>query len=248
MKKIVVIGGTGLIGTKTVERLRRRKHDVVAASLSCGVDVVSGTGLEEALAGAQIVVDLSNSPSFEPRAVLEFFEKSAHNLLDAGRAAGIEHHVALSVVGAQRLLESGYMRAKAVQEERIRESGLPYTIVQATQFFEFLAPIADAGTVGKTVHVSPARVQPIAANDVADAVTDAALATPANARLEIAGPERMRLVDAVARLLKANRDPREVVADPDALYFGLKLTDESLVPADQPRLGATRFEKWLAER
>jgi uncharacterized protein YbjT (DUF2867 family) len=219
---------------------------VVAASLSSGVDLVSGKGLPEALSGAQVVIDVSNSPSFEDGAVLDFFEKATRNLLEAGKAAGIEHHVALSVVGAQRLPGSGYMRAKTVQEERIRTSGLPYTIVQSTQFFEFLAPIADAGTVGRSVRVSPALVQPIAADDVADILTDVALAAPANARLEIAGPEPLRLVDAVGRLLRANRDPREVVADAEATYFGLKINDASLMPASSPRLGATRFEKWIA--
>jgi uncharacterized protein YbjT (DUF2867 family) len=243
--KIVIIGGTGLIGAKTVERLRKRGHEVIAASPASGVDTVSGKGLAETLVGAQVVVDLANSPSFEDAAVLEFFETSGRNLLAAGAAAGVKHHVALSVVGTDRTLESGYFRAKMAQENLIKGSGIPYTIVRSTQFFEFLGRIAQDGTVGHTVHVSPALVQPIAADDVADAMADVALAAPANGIVEIAGPERARLDDLVRRFLSESKDAHEAVTDSEALYFGVRLNDRSLVPGDNPRLGPTRFEDWL---
>ena len=244
--KIVIIGGTGLIGAKTVDRLRRRGHEVIAASPDSGVDTISGKGVAEALVGAQVVVDLANSSSFEDEAVLKFFETSGRNLLAAGAAAGVKHHVALSVVGTDRLLESGYFRGKLAQENLIKGSGIPYTIVRSTQFFEFLGRIAQAGTVGHTVHVSPALVQPIAADDVADAMADFALAAPANGTPEIAGPERVRLDDLVRRFLSESKDSHEVVTDAQALYYGVELNDRSLVPGDNPRIGATRFEDWLS--
>jgi uncharacterized protein YbjT (DUF2867 family) len=245
--KIVVIGGTGLIGSKTVDRLRRKGHEVLAAAPSSGVNTITGEGLADALAGAQVVVDLANSPSFEAKAALEFFETAGRNLFAAETAARVGHHVALSVVGTDRLLESGYFRAKLAQEGLIKASGIPYTIVRSTQFFEFTAAIADSGTVGQTVHVSPAQYQPIASDDVADAVADAALGAPVKGTIEIAGPERMPMAELVGRFLTATKDPRKVVADPRALYFGLALNDQSLVPAGaDARLGAIRFEDWLS--
>ena len=244
--KIVIIGGTGLIGTKTVDRLRRKGHEVIAASPDSGVDTISGKGLAEALVGAQVVVDLANSPSFDDESV-KFFETSGRNLLAAGAAAGVKHHVALSVVGTDRmLLESVYSRGKMAQENLIKGSGIPYTIVRSTQFFEFLGRIAQAGTVGQTVRVSPALVQPIAADDVADVMADVALAAPADGTLEIAGPERVRLDDLVRRFLKESKDSHEVVTDTEALYFGVRLNDRTLVPGDNARIGATRFEDWLS--
>jgi uncharacterized protein YbjT (DUF2867 family) len=245
--KIVVIGGSGLIGSKTVERLRKKGHEVVAASPNSGVNTITGEGLADALAGAQVVVDLANSPSFEDKAVLEFFETSGRNLLAAEAAAAVGHHVALSVVGTDRLQGSGYFRGKMAQENLIKGSKIPYTIVRSTQFFEFMGGIAQSGTVGQTVHVSTAYVQPIASDDVADAVTDVALAAPVNGTIEIAGPERVRLNELVERFLSVTKDPREVVADTHALYFGLELNDRSLVPGDNPRVGATRFEDWLSQ-
>ena len=243
--KIVVIGGTGLIGAKTVDRLRRKGHEVIAASPDSGVDTVSGEGLAEALVGAQVVVDLANSPSFEDQAVLEFFETSGRNLMAAESAAGVKHHVALSVVGTDRLLGSGYFRGKKAQENLIKGSGIPYTIVHSTQFFEFMGRIAESGAVGQTVHVSPALAQPIASDDVADVMTDVVLGAPVNDTIEIAGPERLRLDELVGRFLSATRDPRQVVGDLHALYFGVELDDRSLVPGDHPRIGAIRFEDWL---
>ncbi|MGH8555357.1 MAG: SDR family oxidoreductase [Gammaproteobacteria bacterium] len=245
--KIVVIGGSGLIGTKLVNRLRQKGHEVVAASPNSGVNTITREGLAEALSGAQVVVDVANSPSFEDQAVLEFFETSGRNLLAAEAAAGVRHHVALSVVGTDRLPASGYLRAKMAQESLIKASKIPYTIVRSTQFFEFLDGIAQSGTVGQTVHLSPAYLQPIASDDVADAMTDVALGAPVNGMVEIAGPERVRLNELVGRFLSATKDPREVVADPHALYFGAELNDQSLVPGDNPRIGATRFETWLSQ-
>jgi len=244
--KIVVIGGTGLIGSKTVERLRKKGHDVLAASPNSGVNTITGEGLTEALAGAQVVIDLANSPSFEDKAVLEFFETSGRNLLPAEKAAGVKHHIALSIVGAERLPESGYMRAKMAQEKLIRDSGIPYTIVHSTQFFEFLGGIAQSGTVGDITTVSSAYFQPIASDDVADIMTDVALSPPVNGVIEIAGPEPVRMSDLVARFLKATNDPRKVTADPLAPYFGTELDDQSLVPGDHPRIGAIRFEDWFS--
>ncbi|MBP0581903.1 SDR family oxidoreductase [Labrys sp. LIt4] len=244
--KIVIIGGTGLIGTKTVARLRARGHEVIAASPNTGVNTITGEGLAEALAGAQVVIDLANSPSFEDKAVLEFFETSGRNLMAAEKAAGVGHHIALSVVGTERLQEAGYFRGKLAQERLIKAAGIPYTIVHSTQFMEFLAGIAQSGTIEGKVHLSPAFVQPIASDDVADAMADVALAAPVNGTIEIAGPERSRLSDLVARYLKASGDPREVVADPEARYFGARLQEGSLVSDNNPRLGRIGFEAWFA--
>lgn len=245
--KIVVIGGTGLIGTKTVARLRSKGHEVIAASPNSGVDTITGKGLSEALAGAQVVIDLANSPSFEDKAVLEFFETSGRNLLAAGKAAGVKHHVALSVVGTGRLPKSGYLRAKMAQEDLIRQSGLPYTIVHSTQFFEFLGAIAQSGTAGDTTTLPSAYFQPIASDDVADIMAEVALSAPANGVIEIAGPERVPMNDLVARFLKASSDPRKVIGSTQAQYFGTELDDRSLVPAgDHPRIGAIRFEDWFS--
>lgn len=243
--KIVIIGGTGLIGSKTTERLRARGHDVIAASPNTGVNTITGEGLADALNGAEVVLDLANSPSFEDSAVMEFFETSGRNLLAAEETAGVRHHIALSVVGTERLQESGYFRAKLAQERLIRESGIPYTIVHSTQFMEFLAGIAQSGMVDGKVHLSPAFVQPIASDDVADAMADVALGKPVNGVIEIAGPERFRLNELVARYLKATGDHREVVADPDAKYFGARLEDGSLVTDDASRLGKLGFEQWF---
>ena len=244
--KIVVIGGSGLIGTKLVNRLRQHGHEVVAASPNSGVNTITGEGLAEALAGAQVVVDVANSPSFEDKAVLEFFETSGRNLLGAEATAGVGHHVALSVVGADRNPESGYLRAKMAQENLIKASAIPYTIVRSTQFFEFMGGIAQSGTVGQTVHLSPALVQPIASDDVADAMADVTLGAPVNGTIEIAGPERVRLDELVRRFLSATQDPREVVTDGHARYFGVELNDQSLTPGDNPRIAPTRFEDWLS--
>ncbi len=244
--KIVIIGGTGLIGSKTTERLRAKGHEVIAASPNTGVNTITGEGLAEALAGAEVVLDLANSPSFEDEAVMAFFETSGRNLLAAGKTAGVRHHIALSVVGTERLQESGYFRAKLMQEKLIRESGIPYTIVHSTQFMEFLAGIAQSGMVDGKVHLSPAFVQPIASDDVADAMADVALGQPVNGLVEIAGPKRFRLNDLVAQYLNAAGDKREVVADPDARYFGAYLEDGSLVTDSNPRLGRINFEQWFA--
>jgi len=244
--KIVVIGGSGLIGTRVVNRLRKQGHEVVAASPQSGVNTITGEGLAEALAGAQVVVDVANSPSWEDKAVLEFFETSGRNLLAAGAAAGVKHHVALSVVGTDRLLQSGYFRAKIAQENLIKASKIPYTIVRSTQFFEFVGGIAQSGTVGQTVHLSPALFQPIAADDVGAAVADVAVGAPVNGTIEIAGPERVRLDELVGRFLSANRDSRKVVTDVQARYYGIELNDQSLNPGDYPRIGPTRFDDWLS--
>jgi uncharacterized protein YbjT (DUF2867 family) len=244
--RIVVIGGSGLIGSKTVERLRQKGHEVIAASPNSGVNTITREGLAAAMLGTRVVVDLANSPSFEDKAVLEFFETSGRNLLAAEAAAGVRHHVALSVVGTDRLPESGYLRAKLAQENLIKASGLPYTIVRSTQFFEFVNGIAQSGTVGQTVRLSPALLQPIMSDDVADAVADAALGAPVNGMIEIAGPERIPLDELVRRYLHATKDPRTVIADAHARYFGTELNDKSLTPGDNPRLGATRFEDWLS--
>ena len=244
--KIVVIGGTGLIGSKTVERLRKKGHEVLSASPNSGVNTITGEGLTEALAGARVVIDLANSPSFEDEAVLEFFETSGRNLLAAGTAASVKHHIALSVVGAERLPSSGYLRAKMAQEKLIRDSAIPYTIVHSTQFFEFLGGIAQSATVGDTARVPSAHFQPIASDDVADIMTDVALSSPINGVIEIAGPEPVRMSDLVARFLKATNDSRKVIADSHALYFGTELDDRSLVPGNNPRIGAVRFEDWFS--
>ena len=244
--KIVVIGGTGLIGTKLVARLRQKGHEVVAASPASGVNTITGEGLAEALAGTQIVVDLANSPSFEDDAVLKFFETSGRNLLAAEAAAGVKYHVALSVVGSDRLPDSGYLRAKMAQERLIKASGIPYTIVRSTQFFEFVSGIAQSGTVGQTVRLSPALLQPIMSDDVADAMADATLGAPVNGTIEIAGPEKVPLDELVRRFLRAKQDPRTVIADTHARYFGTELDDRSLTPLGKARIGATRFDDWLS--
>jgi uncharacterized protein YbjT (DUF2867 family) len=245
--KIVVIGGSGLIGSKVVANLRQVGHEVVAGSPSTGINTVTGEGLAEALQGAQVVVDLSNAPSWEDKAVLEFFETSGRKLLAAEAAAGVQHHIALSVVGTERLLDSGYFRGKMAQEELIKASKVPYTIVRSTQFFEFLGGIAQAGTVGDTVHLSPADIQPIASDDIAAVVTDTALAEPVNGMFEAAGPERVGLAGLVQRYLTAMNDPRKVVPDAEARYFGIKLNNQSLTPGDNPRLGTTGFEAWFSK-
>ncbi len=243
--KIVVIGGSGLIGKKVVADLRQHGHEVLAASPSSGVNTVTGEGLAQALAGAQVVVDVSNAPNWEDNAVLAFFETSGRNLLAAEAAAGVGHHVALSVVGTERLLASGYFRAKLAQEKLIRASPIPYTIVRATQFFEFVGSIAQLATKGQTVRVPPVLMQPIAAHDVAACLADVALAEPLNGTIELAGPEPIRQDDLVREFLNATGDTRTVITDPRALYYGIAVNDQSLTPGAHPRLGSTRFEDWL---
>jgi uncharacterized protein YbjT (DUF2867 family) len=245
--KIVVIGGSGLIGSKLVTRLDEHGHEAVAASPDSGVNTLTGDGLAEALEGAAVVVDVSNSPSFEDAAVLEFFETSTSNLLAAEAAAGVGHHVALSVVGTERLSESGYFRAKIAQEKLIRDSSIPYSIVHATQFFEFVKSIAAAATDGDTVRLAPVLIQPIAADDVARAVGQVSVGAPVNGIVEVAGPEQFRLDEFIRRGLSARNDPREVIADPHARYFGAELGERTLVPGDDARLGETRFEDWLSQ-
>jgi uncharacterized protein YbjT (DUF2867 family) len=244
--KIVVIGGSGLIGKKVVMNLRKRGHDVVAASPSTGVNTVTGEGLAQALAGAKVVVDVANAPNWEDNAVMAFFETSGRNLLAAEATAGVGHHVALSVVGTDRLLESGYFRAKLVQEKLIKESSTPYTIVRATQFFEFVGGIAQFATEGQTVRVPPVMMQPIVSDDVAAAMADAALAEPVNGMVELAGPEPIRQDDLVRQFLNATGDARKVVSDPKALYYGVAVNDQSLTPGKSPRIGRTRFGDWLS--
>jgi uncharacterized protein YbjT (DUF2867 family) len=243
--KIVVIGGTGLIGKKVVTNLRQHGHEVVAGSPSSGVNTVTGEGLAQALAGAQVVVDVANAPSWEDNAVLAFFDTSGRNLLAAEHAAGVGYHVALSVVGTDHLLASGYFRAKMAQEKLIKASPIPYTIVRATQFFEFVSGIAQSATEGQTVRVPPALMQPIAADDVAAVVADVALAKPLNGTFELAGPEPIRQDALVRQFLAATGDARTVTTDPKALYYGLEMNDQSLAPGDNPRIGPTRFEDWL---
>ena len=245
--RIVVIGGSGLIGKKVVNNLRQRGHEVVAASRSSGVNSVTGEGLAQALAGAQVVVDVANAPSWEDGAVLAFFETSGRNLSAAEAAAGVGHHVALSVVGTERLLASGYFRAKMAQEQLIKASPIPYTIVRATQFFEFVGSIAQFATEGQTVRLPPVLMQPIASDDVAGAVGDVALAEPLNGTLELAGPEPIHQDDLVRQFLNATGGTRTVIADPHALYYGVAVDDQSLVPGDHPRLGSTCFEDWLRD-
>ena len=242
--KIVVIGGTGLIGSKTVATLRQRGHEVVAASPNTGVNTVTGEGLKEAMAGARVVIDLANSPSFEDTAVLQFFETSGRNLLAAEAAAAVRHHVALSIVGTDRS-DNGYFRAKVAQEKLIKASGIPYTIIRSTQFMEFLRGIADSGADGNIVRIAPGLFQPIAADDVAANVADVALAPPRNGIAEIAGPERAPFNEFVARYLQAVGDPREVVRDPEARYFGGRVEEHSLVPLGEARLGRVGFDEWL---
>src|SRR2546421_3734072 len=246
--KIVVIGGSGLIGKKVVTNLRQHGLEVVAASPSSGVNSVTGEGLAQALAGAQVVVDVANAPSWEDKAVLAFFETSGRNLLTAEAAASVGHHVALSVVGTDRLLASGYFRAKMAQETLIKVSPIPYTIVRATQFFESVGGIAQSATEGQTVRLPPVLMQPIASDDVATVMADAALAEPLNGTVDLAGPEPIRQDDLVRQFLSATGDTRTVITDPRSLYFGLPVDDRSLTPGDKPRLGPTRFADWLAQR
>jgi uncharacterized protein YbjT (DUF2867 family) len=243
--KIVVIGGTGLIGSKTVAILRQGGHEVVAASPKNGINAITGEGLKKAMSGAQVVIDLANSPSFENKAVLEFFETSGRNLLAAEAAAGVRHHVALSIVGTDRTPDNGYFRAKVAQEKLIETSGIPYTIVRSTQFLEFLGAITASSADGNVVRVSPGMFQPIAADDVAAIVADVALAAPRRGIVEIAGPERAPFNEFIARYLKAVGDPREVVSDPEAQYFGGRVEERSLVPLSEARLGHIGFDQWL---
>src|SRR5687767_2562374 len=243
--KIVVIGGTGLIGSKTVAILRQGGHEVVAAAPNTGVNSITGEGLREAMAGTQVVIDLANSPSFEDRAVLEFFQTSCRNLHAAEAAAGVRHHVALSIVGTDRTPDNGYFRAKVAQEKLIEASGIPYTIIRSTQFLEFLKGIADSSMDGDKARVSPGLFQPIAADDVAAIVADVALGAPRNGIVEIAGPERAPFNEIVARYLKAVGDPREVVRDPEARYYGGRVEERSLVPLGDAGLGRIRFDEWL---
>src|SRR6266576_1351396 len=244
--KIGVIGGSGLIGKKVVTNLRQRGHEVVAASPSSGVNTITGEGLAQALAGAQVVVDVANAPSWEDKAVLAFFETSGRNLLAAEAAAGVGHHVALSVVGTDRLLASGYFRAKMAQEKLIKASPIPYTIVRATQFFEFVGGIAQSATEGQTVRLPPVLMQPIASDDVAAAAAEVAVKKPLNGMIDLAGPEPIRQDDLVRQFLNATGDPRTVITDPKALYYGIAVNDQSLTPGDNPRLGPTRFADWLS--
>jgi uncharacterized protein YbjT (DUF2867 family) len=245
--KIVVIGGTGLIGSKLTGKLRADGHDPLAASPDTGVDVITGKGLDEALAGADVVVDVANAPDWDDAAVMDFFQTSARNILAAEAAAGTGHHVALSVVGTERLQGSGYFRAKLAQEEAIKAAAIPSTILRATQFFEFIGAIADSSTDNGTVSLPPLLFQPEAADDVAAALADIAAGTPVDGTVELAGPERFRLDELVRRFLSARNDPRPVVTDADAPYYGLQVSDErALIPGDNPRLGATRFADWLS--
>ncbi len=243
--KIVVIGGSGLIGSKTVAILRQGGHEVVAASPKSGINTITGVGLKEAMAGAQVVIDVANSPSFEDKAVLEFFETSGRNLLAAEAAAGVRHHVALSIVGTDRTPDNGYFRAKVAQEKLIEASGIPYTIIRATQFLEFLGTIAATSADGNMVRLSPGLFQPIAADDVAAIVADVALAAPRSGIVEIAGPERAPFNEIIARYLKAVGDPRQVVRDPEARYWGGRVEERSLVPLGEARLGRIGFDEWL---
>jgi uncharacterized protein YbjT (DUF2867 family) len=243
--KIVVIGGTGLIGSKTVAILREGGHEVLAASPNTGVNTITGEGLKEAMAGTQVVIDLANSPSFEDKAVLEFFQTSGRNLHAAEAAAGVRHHVALSIVGTDRTPDNGYFRAKVAQEKLIEASGIPYTIIRSTQFIDFIGRIADSSMDGNVVRVSPGLFQPIASDDVAAAVADVALAAPRNGIVEIAGPERAPFNEIVARYLKAVGDPRQVVRDPEARYYGGRVEERSLVPLGEARLGRIGLDEWV---
>lgn len=244
--KIVVIGGTGLIGSKVVASLAQAGHDVLAAAPNTGVDTLTGEGLGAALEGAEVVVDVSNSPSLDAQPAMDFFQTAGRNIADAEKAAGVRHHIALSVVGTERLQDSGYFRAKLAQEQLIKASGVPYTLLHATQFFEFLRGIAASAIDGDTVRLSSARFQPMAAQDVAAAVVEAALAPPVNGTIEVAGPEAFRIDELVGRVLAWDKDPHRVVADPEALYFGVKLDDNSLMPGPNARLASTGFDWWIA--
>jgi uncharacterized protein YbjT (DUF2867 family) len=246
--KIVVIGGTGLIGSKLVKTLQKVGHEVIAAAPNTGVNTITGEGLAQALAGAQVVVDVANAPVWEDKAVLDFFETSGRNLLAAEKAAGVIHHVALSVVGSDRLPESGYLRAKLAQEKLIKASGTPYTILRATQFFEFVDGIIKSGADGDVIRLSPALLQPIASDDVVAALADLAIGSPLNATVEVAGPDSYPLDKLARKAMAARGDQRKVIADIRARYFGAVLDDRSLRPGDHPRLGKIRFEEWLSAR
>ncbi|MFZ6048452.1 SDR family oxidoreductase [Pseudomonas sp. CR3202] len=245
--KIVVIGGSGLIGSKLVKHLRERGHDVLAASPSTGVNSITREGLAQAMDGTDIVVDVANAPVWEDQAVLDFFETSTRNLLAAEAAAGVRHHVALSIVGTERLPDSGYFRAKVAQESLIKASSIPYTILRATQFFEFVSGIAESFAVGTELHVSPALIQPIASDDVAAVLADVTLEAPANGTVEVAGPEAMPIDELIRRYLRGTQDARKVVPDVHARYFGALLDDKSLTPGKNPRLGEIHFEDWLGQ-
>ena len=245
--KIVVIGGSGLIGSKLVTKLREQGHEAVSASPNSGVNTLTGEGLAEVLKNASVVVDVSNSPSWEDDAVMKFFETSTRNLLAYEAAAGVAHHVALSVVGSERMLDSGYFRAKIAQENLIKSSSIPYSIVRATQFFEFIKGIADLSTDGNTVRLPPALIQPMAAEDVASAVCRVALGSPLKGTVEIGGPEKFHLDELVRRFLVARKDPREVIADPQARYYGIKVSETTLIAGGDAQLGETRFETWLSQ-
>ena len=245
--RIVVIGGTGLIGSKLVDQLRTHGHEPLAASPDTGVNTLTGEGLAEALDGAQVVVDVANAPAWDDAAVLDFFQTTSRNLLEAETTAGVGHHVALSIVGTDRLPESGYLRAKAAQEELVKTGPIPYTIVRAAQFFEFIGRVADSGTEGNVVRLSPALVQPEAAYDVASTLADVAVGAPLNDTVELAGPEAFRLDELARRFLSAKDDPRQVTADVHARYFGAELDERSLVPAADARIAPTRFEDWLSQ-
>jgi len=246
--KIVIIGGTGLIGSKVVTKLREQGHEAVAAAPNTGVNTLTGEGLPEVMKGAAVAVDVSNSPSFEDAAVLNFFRTSTTNLLAAEKAAGVRHHVALSVVGTDRLTESGYMRAKIAQEKLIEQSSIPYTIVHATQFFEFIKGIADGATTGDTVRLAPVLIQPMAAEDVATEVARVAVGAPLNGIVEVAGPEQFRLDDLVRQYLAARGDPRKVIADPRARYYGAELGERTLLPDNPTTIGDVKFEDWLSQQ
>jgi uncharacterized protein YbjT (DUF2867 family) len=243
--KIVVIGGSGLIGSKVVAKLGDRGHEVVAASPNTGVNTITGEGLAEAMQGAEVVIDVANSPSFAFHDALVFFRTSGRNLMAAEKTAGVRHHLALSVVGTERLLESGYFQAKLIQENLIKASGIPYTILHSTQFFEFIGRIAESGVVNGEIHLSPALIQPIASDDVASALAELALGPPLNATVEVAGPDKWPLNQLAEKLLTATGDRRYVVSDAGALYYGARLDDQSLVPSDHPRFGPTSFDDWL---
>jgi uncharacterized protein YbjT (DUF2867 family) len=245
--KIVVIGGTGLIGSKLVEKLHNAGHEAIAASPDTGVNTLTGEGLAEALQGADVVVDVANAPDWDDAAVMNFFQTSSRNVLAAETAAGVKHHVALSIVGADRLQESGYMRAKIAQEEAVKGGSVPYTILRATQFFEFIGRIADSSTDGDTVHLAPVFVQPEAADDVAATLAEIALNQPVNGIVELAGPDQFRLDELAERVLRAKNDPRHVRADMHATYFGAELDDYSLTPENNVRIAPTHFEDWLSQ-
>jgi len=245
--KIVVIGGTGLIGSRLVKKLRDEGQEVVAAAPATGVNSITGEGLAGALKGASVSIDVTNAPSWEDTAVMKFFETSTRNQLKYGAAAGVKHHIALSVVGTDRLLESGFFRAKLAQEDLVKASSTPYSIVRATQFFEFVKKLADISTEGNTVRMPPVLFQPISADDVASAIARIAMGSPVNGTVEIGGPEQFHLDEVVRRDLAARKDPREVITDPQARYYGIKVSERSLVPGEGARLGNTRFEDWLKQ-